>query len=225
MGPAHSRGGVSALARQWATLVAILKDVWSLVASRRGFLALLVVFLPLGTGAASNMWSPAADFWHASADTVALVNGTLGGFVSMAGCMVAGRLLDRLDRKTAYLLFGAIQGVILLAMAVSPRSQTSFALYALAYAFANGLSFAAYSAVVLEVIGLRAAASQFNVYSSLSNMPIGYMTFFEGHVFKSFGPSTMMVFEALVAAAAIGLFIVASRIAGRAPASTTGATA
>jgi hypothetical protein len=42
-------------------------------------LALLIVFLPIGSGAASNLWAAVADDWHASANTVALVTGVVGG--------------------------------------------------------------------------------------------------------------------------------------------------
>lgn len=213
VGTGQSAG--SLLAHKWAELMQVLKDVWQLVTSRRGFLALLALFLPLGTGAASGMWSPAADLWHASANLVAIVNGTLGGVVSMAGCFVAGPLLDRMDRKKAYLLFAAIQAAIAIAMAVSPRNPATFVLYTLGYGFAIGLSFSAYAAVVLEVAGVRAAATQWNVYSSLSNMPIGYMIYFNGLVFNRYGASSMLWFEAMVAFAAIAVFALANRITRR----------
>ena len=73
-----------------------------------GPLALLIVFLPIGTGAASNLWAAVADDWHATADTVALVTGALSGIISAAGCLAGGYLCDRLDRKTAYALFGVV---------------------------------------------------------------------------------------------------------------------
>ena len=60
----------------------VLKDLWEVTRSRAGKLALLIVFLPIGTGAASNLWAAVADDWHASANTVALVTGVLGGVVS-----------------------------------------------------------------------------------------------------------------------------------------------
>src|SRR5262249_13214466 len=60
-------------------LAEVLKDLWGVARSRPGYLALLICFLPLGTGAASNLWSAVADDWHASADTVALVTGVLNG--------------------------------------------------------------------------------------------------------------------------------------------------
>jgi MFS transporter, PAT family, beta-lactamase induction signal transducer AmpG len=207
--------GRSLLAQKWSELMLVLKDIWILVTSRHGFLALLVLFLPLGTGAAGGLWAPAADLWHASADTVAIATGALSGLVSMAGCFVAGPLLDRMDRKNAYLLFGAVQAAIAIAMAVAPRSEATYAFFTLAYSFAVGLSFAAYAAVVLEIAGLRSAATQWNVYSALSNVPIQYMIKFDGVVFTRYGPSSMLWFEALVAFASIAIFAIAIKVSQR----------
>src|SRR5438552_17584542 len=83
-------------------LAEVLKDLWHVARSRLGYLALLICFLPIGSGAASNLWSAVADEWHASANTVALVTGALNGVVSAAGCLAGGYLPHRIDRKTPY---------------------------------------------------------------------------------------------------------------------------
>ena len=44
------------------------------------------------------------------------------------------------------------------------------------YAFITGLTYAGFSAFVLEAMGLGAAATKFSLFASLSNMPIAYMT-------------------------------------------------
>jgi len=205
----------NALARQWSTLVALLKDVWAMVRSRRGFLALLVVFLPIGTGAASNLWAAVADGWHASADTVALVNGTLGGLASVVGCLIGGFCCDRLDRKTAYLLYGAAQALCAVAMAVAPHTEATFAAFTILYAVLNGMAYAGFSAVALETIGTSAAATQYNVFASLTNTPILYMGLAEGWAYTRFGPSGMLYVEAVLAAAAIAIFATASAVTSR----------
>src|SRR5579859_510398 len=87
----------------------VLRDLWSVVRSRPGFLALLICFLPIGTGAATNLWAAIAADWRASANTVALVTGALGGVASAIGCLVGGYWCDRMDRKKAYWVFGLAQ--------------------------------------------------------------------------------------------------------------------
>jgi MFS family permease len=215
-GPHGARGGFgAALRQQWLNLAAVLKSLWALVRSRRGFLALLVVFVPVSTGAASNLWAAVADGWRASADTVALINGALGGVACTFGSLVGGFLCDRLDRKTAYLLYGAAQALCAVAMALAPHTESMFALFTLVYAVLNGMGYAAFSAVALETIGASAAATQYNVFASLSNMPILYMGLIEGWAYNRYGSSAMLYVEALFAAAAIALFASASAAASR----------
>ena len=204
-----------ALIRQWSNLVGVLKGLWALVTSRRGFLALLVVFLPITTGAASNLWAAVADGWHASADTVALVNGALKGVACAFGCLVGGFVCDRMDRKTAYLAYGVAQALCVVVMALAPHTVGMFAAFTLLYSVLNGMGYAAFSAVVLETIGAGAAATEYNVYASLSNMPILYMGLAEGWAYTRFGASAMLYLEAAIAAVAIAVFASASALTSR----------
>ena len=89
------------------TLLAVLKDLWDVARTRMGFLALLICFLPIGSGAASNLWSAVADDWHASANTVALATGVFNGIVSAIGMLgergeqVRHPIVVRLDGNNA----------------------------------------------------------------------------------------------------------------------------
>ena len=191
----------------WRQIVGTLKDLWEVSRARPGILALLICFLPIGTGAVSGLWSAVADDWHASADTVALVTGVFGGIVSAVGCLVGGYLCDRMDRKTGYALYGLVQAVCAVAMAIAPRTETMYIAFTTLYAFTSGLTYAAFSAVVLEAIGLGAAATKYNLYASLSNMPIAYMTLVAGWAHTRWGSSGMLVTEAVTCAAGILVFI------------------
>lgn len=185
----------------------VLRDLWGVVRSRRGFLALLICFLPIGTGAASNLWAAIAADWRASANTVALVTGALGGVASAIGCLVGGYWCDRMDRKKAYWMFGLAQAACAVAMAYSPRTETMYITYVMLYAFISGLTYAAFSAVVLEAMGLGAAATKYNVFASLSNMPIQYMTLVDGWAHTRWDAATMLCAEAGIALLAIVFFM------------------
>jgi MFS family permease len=156
------------------------------LSSRAGLLALIVCFLPIGSGAASNLWSVMAGDWHASANTVALVNGGLGGLASAAGCLLGGWVCDRLERKTAYCLFGLLQVVLAVVMALAPRASQLHRAGS-AYNVAVGMAYAGFSALVLEVIGRGAAATKYNIMASLSNVPIGYVTWIDGQAYERWG--------------------------------------
>jgi len=187
-------------------------DLWSVARSRRGALAILICFLPIGSGAASNLWPVLAGDWHAGANTVALVNGVFGGLASAAGCLVGGPLCDRIDRKTAYGLFGALLAVVALLMSLAARTETLFAVFALAYSFVLGMSYAGFSAVTLEAIGRGAAATKYNLLASLSNMPIAYVTWVDGWAYSRSGATAMLHVDA--AAGLVGLLLFAA-VAGR----------
>ena len=90
-----------------------------------------------------------------------------------------------------------------------------FAVFTLLYAVLNGMGYAGFSAVVLETIGAAGAATQYNVYASLSNTPILYMGLIEGWAYTRFGASAMLYVEAALAAVAIVVFASASAATSR----------
>lgn len=184
-------------------------------------LALLVVFLPMSTGSASNLWAAVADDWHASAQTVALVTGVLNGIASIAGCLAGGFLCDRMNRKTAYVLYGALQAGCAVAMALAPRTESMYIVFTLLYAVITGLTYAGFSAVVLEAIGRGAAATKYNVFASLSNMPIAYMTVVLGWAHEKWGAGAMLYAEASFAMAAMIVFAIVVALLARRRAAPT----
>ncbi len=196
-------------------LVEVFRDLWRACRSRPVLLALLICFLPIGTGAVSGLWSAVADDWHASADTVALVTGALGGIVSAIGCLVGGYVCDRMDRKTAYALYGLLQAGCAVAMALAARTEAMYVVFTTLYAFISGLTYAAFSAVVLEAIGLGAAATKYNLFASLSNMPIAYMTLVAGWAHTRWGSGGMLDTEAAICVLGIVVFAAAAAVTRR----------
>jgi MFS transporter, PAT family, beta-lactamase induction signal transducer AmpG len=189
------------------TFVNLFGDVWSVVKSRRGFLALFLCFLPIGSGAASNLWSAVAGDWGATADTVALVTGVLGGVLSGAGCLIGGWICDRMDRKAGYVVYGVLQAACAVGMAFAPRTQPMYIFWTCLYAVITGLTYAGFTAFVLEAIGTGAAATKYNVFASLSNAPIYYMTLIDGWAYTRRGAAGMLNTEAAVCILGMLLFV------------------
>jgi PAT family beta-lactamase induction signal transducer AmpG len=180
--------------------------VWSIARTRAGILVLVLMVLPIGCGAAQNLWSAVAGDWHASADTVALVNGALAGLISMVGCLAAGFICDRMDRRTAYCVFGVLLAVCAVGMAVSPHTETMFVAYTSLYAFILGFCYAAFGAVVLETIGAGAVATKYNLLAGISNCPIAYLTIVDGWAQTRWGSGGMLLAEAACGVAAVVFF-------------------
>jgi MFS transporter, PAT family, beta-lactamase induction signal transducer AmpG len=175
---------------------------------RPGFLALVLCFLPIGTGAAGQLWSTVADDWHASAGTVALVTGVFGGVLSMIGCLLGGWISDRMNRQGSYVLYGLIQAACCVAMALAPRTERSYVVFTSLYAVITGLTYAGFSAFVLEAIGTGAAATKYNVFASLSNQPIAYMTLVDGWAHGHWGMNGLLGIEAM--GCGLGLAVLAA---------------
>ena len=112
-----------------AELKGVVRDVWDVARSRAGYLALILMVLPIASGAAP--WSAIAGEWRAGADLVALVNGVAGGLVSAAGALVGGYICDRTSPARAYCAFGLIVGAIAVAMAWCPRTPAAFIVFTL----------------------------------------------------------------------------------------------
>ncbi|MBM3285927.1 MAG: AmpG family muropeptide MFS transporter [Candidatus Eisenbacteria bacterium] len=188
------------------TLRNVALDLWSMAKSRIGFLALFLCFLPIGSGAASGLWSAVAGDWSASAETVALVTGIMGGILSAAGCLIGGYICDRMDRKTAYVIYGALQAACAVGMAFAPRTERMYIVFTSLYAVITGLTFAGFTAFVLEAMGTGAAATKYNVFASLSNTPIYYMTLVDGWAHTRWGARGMLNTEATLCIAGMLLF-------------------
>jgi MFS family permease len=169
-------------------------------------LAFLLCFLPIGTGAV--VFPSIADEWRASANTVALITGLLGGVISAIGCIVGGWICDRMDRKNAYVLFGILQAGSGITMALLPHTQFMFVVWVSVYTFTSGLCYAAFSAFVLEVIGKGAAATKYNALASLSNLPIYYMTNLDGWAHDRWNSAGMFFTESGMAIASSLFFLV-----------------
>jgi PAT family beta-lactamase induction signal transducer AmpG len=196
----------------FTSLANVGRECWEVVRSRMGFLALFIMLIPIGVGAAQNLWSAVANDWHASADAVALVNGALGGVIAMFGCIAGGFLSDKMDRKTAYCLFGIVLAIVAVAMALAPRTELMFVTFTCIYAFVMGFCYAAFGAVVLETIGAGAAATKYNLLAGISNAPIAYQTVIDGWGHDRWGASGLLYTEALCGVAAVGLYVIVAAV-------------
>ena len=187
-------------------LKAVVRDVWDVARSRVGYLALILMVLPIASGAAP--WSAIAGEWGAGADLVAWVNGVVGGLASAAGALVGGYVCDRMSPGRAYCVFGLMAGAVAVAMAWWARSPGAFIVFTLGYSAVIGCGYAAYSAIVLQAIGQRSAATNFNLMAALSNVPIALMTSFDGWVHDRFGTDAMLYGELALPAATIAAFVI-----------------
>ena len=186
-----------------------LAELWNLARSRDGALCALLCFLPVGTGTASGVLGQAdvAAFWGVGSTAVSLVQGVFGGLFSMVGCIVGGYGCSRFGARAGYAIYGAVMAAVTLVMAVMTRTPGVYVVGGLLYQFVTGLNYAAFSAVVLQAIGAKLAATKYNCFASLSNTPIWYMGLLLAAVETALGPRNMLLAESVFGAAGIMIFL------------------
>jgi MFS family permease len=159
----------------------VLVDVWRTIASRDGWTGLVICAVPVGAGALTNLFTAMASRYQAGEDLVAMVNGLGGGVVGALGALVGGALADRMNRRLAYALSGALTAGTALAMFFAPLTPTAYAWGVLAYSFANGIAFATLAAFILELCGHGAGAStKYTAFIAVANLASSYVTMLDG---------------------------------------------
>ena len=166
-------------------VVALLGELWQTLRSREGWTGLLICMSPVGAGALTNLFSALATDYapsDASAERlVVVVTGMLGGIVNAAGALLGGYLADRMNRRLAYVLCGAVTALCAVGMMLGPATTTAFTVGCLAYQLGNGLCYAAYYAFVLDLVGKRSGVTtQLALFAGAGNLATSYVTWLDG---------------------------------------------
>lgn len=187
------------------------KDLLSMIKVPVTLFAITLVLVPIGTGAMANLWSAMAEDWKVDADTVALITGLLSGLISSLGCVAGGYLADRRGIWFAYLGSGVACALVTIVMAVMPMQSTVYIAGVLVYAFTMGMIYAAFTSVVLFAIGKKHAATKFSLMGSIGNIPVVYMTSFDGWMHDQYSSKIMLMAEAIIGITFVILFTIVLR--------------
>jgi len=210
---------------------AMLRDVWGTASTRRGWTGILFCLAPVSTPALLDLFSAVGGDYGASSGTVEFTMGYGSGLLTAAGALLSGPLLDRVDKRRAYLFSGALIALVDVAMSCAPPNPATYIVGTLAYSLVAGLCFAAFTAVVLEIIGKvdRSAATQYTLFDAAGNLATSYLAWLDGHGYDLFkahrlpGASGLLLTDAgMNLAGVIGLgvmmWLVFGRRRGRSPA-------
>ena len=201
----HKRDGA------FVAVKGVVRDLKLMLKTKGGLLAAILCILPVGTGAAQPVLTQAevAAFWGAGQRHVEILQGLLAGTITAAGCFAGGWLCNRFRPRFAYPCIGLGLAAIATAMALSPATVTMYIVWSLAYAFGVGLSYAAFTAVVLEAMGKGSGATKYNIYASLSNFPIWWLGLLLGVVAQRYGMRKMLLTEAVLGVLGVLVFAMA----------------
>jgi PAT family beta-lactamase induction signal transducer AmpG len=193
-------------------LAEMLGDLKVMFRSRTSLAGFAIFLAPMGAAAAANLFSGVAVDYRASSQTVVWIDGFGGALLTVLGSILGGFVCDRISRRLAYALAAILMGICAAAMALAPLTQTVFAIGVSLYMLIQGFTYAAYSALLLELIGAggRSAATRFTLYNASGNAPVAYMTWLDGQGYKRFGPRGLLGADAVsnLVSAAIFLFLI-----------------
>jgi MFS transporter, PAT family, beta-lactamase induction signal transducer AmpG len=175
---ARAGGVLRALGRR---IRAMAHDLWETASSLEGFTAVVISLAPVGCGALTNLFSGMAIEYGANQHVVELVNGIGGGLAGGLGSLAGGFIADRMNRRMAYALAGGLTALAAGAMLAAPMTPATYTWGTLAYNFANGIAFATWAGMVLEVVGDTAAvATKYALFVASSNLAISGVTKLDG---------------------------------------------
>jgi len=184
----------------WRPIKNLLIDIWATVKTRSGFLGLLVCAVPVGCGALTNLFSGMTSAFHVDKHTVEMVNGLWGGVVSALGSLMGGYIVSRINRPLAYCLSGALSAMVALLMGLLPLGPTNYIVGCLSYMFFNGMAFACFAGIVLQLVSnKKAATTQYALFVVASNQAISYTTYLDGRAsvwFSSLGDRAPLLADA-----------------------------
>ncbi len=203
--PRVGTGTLGARAREvWGELRAMLSKV-------DGRLALLLAFLPIGTGNAQFLFSAVASEWKASADFVSLVLGIVAGIAITAGTLGGGWLSDRVPHRRAYFWACAAQGLLALLLLYSPREPWAFAVLTATYTATLGSCTAALTGMALALAKGGAASTKVSLFIAFNTLGSLGLVKGAGWAHDAWGMTGMLGAEIVTVAVALTIFSVVSR--------------
>ena len=182
------------------------KDIFTMIKFPAALFVIILIMTPISSGAMANLWSAVAKDWKVGVNTVVLITGLVSGVVSALGCIAGGFIADKWGVWYTYLGTGLICALVTFAIAIMPYQPVVYIVGVLAYAFSMGLGYAAFTAIIIFVIGKRNVATKYSLLASLGNLPVVYMTTFDGWMHDKFNSRYMLSAEAIVGAFFVIIF-------------------
>lgn len=171
-----------------------LQNLWAVRKQGSFWLGLAFFLAPVGAGAAGNLFSGVGSDYNAPTSTVIWATGFGAALFTVAGCIIGGYLCDRINRWNGYILCGLPSPASAAAMLLLHHSPAVFAAGALSYAFGNGMAFAAFNALALQLVGdePHTAGTRFTFFCAAANAPIAYVTWLDGQGARVWGVNGLL---------------------------------
>jgi PAT family beta-lactamase induction signal transducer AmpG len=182
----------------WQTCKTMASEIRSTLFAKKAIAALLLLVSPVGTAAAQSLFAAMAREYSVGEQGVLLLNGILGGVLTMAGAFAAVIVPAHWDRRIAYPAAGLLCACSGIFLAVAPMTPWAYFTGVALYMFSSGACYAFFLGVVMLALGEagKSASSRYTILVSLGNLPVVYMTRIEGWGYGQFGAKAVPALDA-----------------------------
>jgi len=137
---------------------------------------------PMASGAAVGLLSGVAKQYGVSGDSVAWVNGLLGGLLMAAGSAMMAVIHTRARATVMYMIVALLNCAAMSVLWLGPLRPATYFVGVLLYLFTVGSCYAVFTAVVLEFMGDsgKSGSGRYSIINSLGNVPVLYMALVDG---------------------------------------------
>lgn len=167
----------------------MLRETRETLFSLKTLPGILLLLSPVGTGAAQNLFPAIAADYHVGEQGVVLLNGLLGGVLTMLGAFIAVIVPARWDRRIAYATSGLSASFIGIYLTFAPLNPAAYYTGVGLYLLTTGACWGFFLGVVMVTLGPAgtATSTRATVLVCIGNLPIVYMTRVEGWAYSIFG--------------------------------------
>jgi PAT family beta-lactamase induction signal transducer AmpG len=160
----------------------------------------LCMLFPMASGAAIGLLTGVAKSYGVNGDSVAWMNGLLGGLLMAAGSIAATAIPVRISAPVAYLSAGVVNAATLAVLWLGPMTPTTYLLGVTLYLLTVGFAYGLFTAVVLEFLGDsgKSGSGRYSIINSLGNIPVLYMIRLDGWGGDHFGARGLSGTECVV---------------------------
>ncbi|MGA3031772.1 MAG: hypothetical protein ABSD70_00715 [Terracidiphilus sp.] len=162
----------------------------------------LLVAAPFCSGALIGLLPGLAVDYGVTGRQVAWINGLGGALLSAAGASVVALIPVRIRASIAFPIAGLVNAASAAILAIGPARPVVYFIGTVLFLFTIGAGYALFTGVSLEFLGGsgKSGSARYAIINSLGNLPVVYMSFFDGRAYAHWGPRAMPAADAILAA-------------------------
>jgi PAT family beta-lactamase induction signal transducer AmpG len=137
---------------------------------------------PMASGSAIGLLPGVAQQYGVNGDSVAWINGLLGGVLMAVGAVAMGAVRYKMRAGQMYMIVALVNCAALAVLWLGPLKPSTYLIGTIGYLLTVGACYAMFTAVVLEFMGHsgKSGSTRYSIINSLGNIPVVYMVIVDG---------------------------------------------